>query len=88
MVNTPQLILSFCYFTLNSFLTRIQVDEEWSTYSHCYKPLRVSDPRGEQISNYRLQLPYKYSIPLISISIVLHWILLNAVTVTILEGGR
>lgn len=88
MVNTPQLTLSFCYFFLNSFLTRIQVEQEWASYSRFYKPLRVSDPKGQQISNYRLQLPYKYSIPFISISIILHWTLSNTIFLTIIEGGR
>lgn len=83
-----QLILSFCYFALNSFLTRIQVEEEWNSYSRSYKPLRVSHPRGQQISHYRLQLPYKYSIPLIGMSILLHWILSNAIFLTIIEGGK
>lgn len=88
MANTPQLILSFCYFALNSFLTRIQVEEEWNSYSRSYKPLRVSHPKGEQTSHYRLQLPYKYSIPLIGMSILLHWILSNAIFLTIIEGGK
>lgn len=88
VANTPQLILSFCYFSLNSFFTRVQVEEEWNSYSLSYKPLRVSDPKGEQVSNYRLQLPYIYSIPLIGISIILHWILSNAIFLSIIEGGK
>lgn len=88
MANTPQLILSFCYFALNSFLTRIQVEEEWNSYSRSYKPLRVSSPKGGQVSHYRLQLPYRYSIPLIGMSILLHWVLSNAIFLTIIEGGR
>ncbi|KKY39074.1 hypothetical protein UCDDA912_g00981 [Diaporthe ampelina] len=87
MANTPQLILSFCYFALNSFLTRIQIEEEWNSYSRGYKPLRVSDPKGGQVSYYRLQLPYKYSVPLIGMSILLHWLLSNAIFLTIIEGG-
>lgn len=81
-------MLSFYYFTFNSFLTRIQGEGEWNSYSRCYKPLRVSEPKGEQVSNYRLQLPYRYSIPLIGISILLHWILSNAIFLTIIEGGK
>lgn len=88
MANTPQLMLSTCYFALNSFLTRIQIEEEFNSYSRCYKPLRVSDPKGEQTSTYRLQLPYKYSIPLIAMSIILHWLLSSAVFLNIIEGGR
>ncbi|KAG8156605.1 hypothetical protein KVR01_013556 [Diaporthe batatas] len=87
MANISQPILSTCYYTLNSFITRIQIEEEFSSYSRCYKPLRVSDPKGDQISSYRLQLPYKYSIPLIAISIVLHWLLSSAIFLNIIEGG-
>lgn len=85
--NTPQIILSFCYFSFNAFFTRTQIESEWSSYSLSYKPLRVTVPRGEQISTYRLQLPYKYSVPLLGISILLHWILSNAIFFYIVEGG-
>ncbi|KAK9420702.1 hypothetical protein SUNI508_00793 [Seiridium unicorne] len=43
--------------------------------------------RGEQYATYRLQLPYKYSIPLIACSIFLHWLLSNTVYLFVSEGG-
>lgn len=47
----------------------------------------MSGRRGDQYSTYRLQLPYKYSIPLIISSIALHWMLSNTVYLFISEGG-
>ncbi|KAI0191032.1 hypothetical protein EV127DRAFT_453382 [Xylaria flabelliformis] len=85
--NTPQLILSVCYFSYNSLLTQFNVEKEWNAFSISYQPLRVSYPAGQQVSSYRLQLPYRYSVPLILISIALHWVLSNAVFLYINEGG-
>ncbi|KAI2782324.1 hypothetical protein F4815DRAFT_462719 [Daldinia loculata] len=85
--NGPQLLLSICYFSYNAFFTRLQVEREWNSYSLGYQPLRVSHPRGQQVSSYRLQLPYKYSIPLIATSVACHWLLSNALFLYIIEGG-
>ncbi|KAI1426552.1 hypothetical protein F5Y12DRAFT_741485 [Xylaria sp. FL1777] len=87
LANTPQLILSLCYFSYNSFLTQFHVEKEWNAFSVSYKPLRVSYPAGQQTSTYRLQLPYRYSVPLILISITLHWLVSNAVFLYVNEGG-
>ncbi|KAI1353029.1 hypothetical protein F5Y01DRAFT_323741 [Xylaria sp. FL0043] len=84
--NTPQLILSLCYFSYNSLLTQFHVEKEWNDLSISHKPLRVSYPAGQQCSSYRLQLPYSYSIPLIFISITLHWLLSNALFLYVNEG--
>ncbi|KAF3763462.1 hypothetical protein M406DRAFT_74077 [Cryphonectria parasitica EP155] len=85
--NSPQIILSFCYFSFNAFFTRTQTEQEWNSYSLEYKPLRVSHPTGSQTSSYRLQLPYRYSLPLLGVSIGLHWILSNAIFIYIVEGN-
>ncbi|KAI0847467.1 hypothetical protein F5Y00DRAFT_271216 [Daldinia vernicosa] len=77
IANSPQLLLSFCYLAYNNLFTRLQMAREWSLFSEGYQPLRVTDPKGGQYSTYRLQLPYKYSIPLIATSIFLHWLLSN-----------
>ncbi|RYC54806.1 hypothetical protein CHU98_g11401 [Xylaria longipes] len=87
LANTPQLILSACYFSYNSLLTRFNVEKEWNAFSISYQPLRVSYPAGQQVSSYRLQLPYRHSVPLILISIALHWVLSNAVFLYVNEGG-
>lgn len=38
------------------------------------KPLRVSSPKGFQRSTYFLELPFKYSIPLVVFSAMLSWL--------------
>ncbi|EEP78515.1 predicted protein [Uncinocarpus reesii 1704] len=86
--NAPQLLLSFSYFVYNSLYTRICIEKEWNKYSRGYHPLRVTRPQGQQISTYRLQLPYRYSIPLIVISVLLHWLVSNTLYVFVLEGGK
>lgn len=56
--NTPQLLLSLCYMTLNGLITRMLTELEWASYAISFKALRVTNPRGDQRSTYRLQLPY------------------------------
>ncbi|USP82143.1 hypothetical protein yc1106_09417 [Curvularia clavata] len=75
LANIPQVLLSVWYFAYNAILTRLQLSNEWALYSTSFRPLRVSQPRGQQIGTYRLQLPYKYSILLIILSAVLHFLL-------------
>lgn len=88
IVNTPQLFLSTNYFSLNALITRPQVEHEWNSFASKSQPLRVSCPTGEQISPYRLQLPYKNSVPLLVVSTFMHWVLSNALFLTIVEGGE
>ena len=47
---------------------------EYENYATAQKPLRVSWPRGAQRSTYYLSLPYRYSVPLLVVSAVLHWL--------------
>ncbi|KAF2967316.1 hypothetical protein GQX73_g6232 [Xylaria multiplex] len=87
LANTPQLIFSLCYIVYNALITHLQVEKEWNSFGSDFQPLRVSYPVGEQVSSYRLQLPYRYSIPMIAISIILHWVVSNAVFLYIIDGG-
>ncbi|KAI1290665.1 hypothetical protein F5Y03DRAFT_377894 [Xylaria venustula] len=87
LANSPQLILSFCYFAYNNIFTRLQAAKEWEGLGEGYKPLRVTEPRGQQHSTYRLQLPYKYSIPLVGASAFLHWLVSNTIYVFVSTGG-
>jgi hypothetical protein len=73
--NTPQILLSVLYYLINSILTRMLVAAEYNNYSVRRKPLRVSWPEGLQRSTYFLSLPYTYSIPMMAISAILHWLL-------------
>ncbi|KAF5704897.1 hypothetical protein FGLOB1_8316 [Fusarium globosum] len=75
--NTPQLLLSLCYMTLNGLITRMLAELEWASYGIKFKALRVTNPEGSQRSTYRLQLPYRWSIPLLAISSILHWVYSN-----------
>ncbi|OTA69970.1 hypothetical protein K449DRAFT_360814 [Hypoxylon sp. EC38] len=88
LANSPQLLLSLCYLAYNNLFTRLQMAREWSLFSEGYHALRVTDPKGDQYSTYRLQLPYKYSISLILISIFLHWLLSNTIYLFISTGGK
>ena len=47
---------------------------ELLSYSTQRRGLRTSQPTGEQRSTYRLQLPYRFSLPLLGGSILLHWL--------------
>ena len=86
LANLPQLILSICYLAYNGLLTRIFSEFEWAGYSQVYKSLRVTQRKGEQLSTYRLQLPLHWSIPLLVISTVLHWLFSNCLYIIIYEG--
>ncbi|KAF2126918.1 hypothetical protein P153DRAFT_368944 [Dothidotthia symphoricarpi CBS 119687] len=80
VANSPQLILSGLYLSLNDLLTRIQLAVEWASYSIERKPLRVSHDRtGAQRSTYFLQLPYRYGLPLMVISSTIHWLISQSI---------
>ncbi|KAI1842909.1 hypothetical protein JX266_010927 [Neoarthrinium moseri] len=75
--NSPQMLMSFLYLFYNNILTRQVVADEWLRFlrKDGKKPLRVSSPVGMQRSSYFLSLPFKYSIPLLGLSTVLHWLI-------------
>ncbi|EAT83304.2 hypothetical protein SNOG_09112 [Parastagonospora nodorum SN15] len=75
IANSPQLILSWVYFSYNGLLTLLAMAREWESYMLHRKGLRVSDaPQGKQRSTYFLQLPYRLAIPFMFVSGFLHWI--------------
>ncbi|KAL3472966.1 hypothetical protein BJX99DRAFT_249257 [Aspergillus californicus] len=74
LANTPQVLVSAAYFMYNALLTCMLGAVEYDNYAQEPKPLRVSWPRGAQRSTYYLSLPYRYSIPLLLVSAVLHWL--------------
>ncbi|CAG1979931.1 unnamed protein product [Fusarium graminearum] len=84
--NLPQLLLSITYFIYNNMFTYLCTEKEWNSYGGVFKPLRVSQPKGQQQSTYRLQLPYRYSIPLMIVSTLMHWLVSNAIYVFVAEG--
>ncbi|KAE8154580.1 hypothetical protein BDV25DRAFT_135750 [Aspergillus avenaceus] len=75
IANLPQPILSILYFLYNSVITSMLVSAEWNDHAHQYRGLRVSaHPRGFQRTKTFLQLPYRYSVPLMGVSAILHWL--------------
>jgi len=71
----PQLILSFFYLSVNMICTAMSGANEWNHLAKSKKGLRVTKPFGDQRSTYFLQLPYRWSLPLIITSGTLHWLL-------------
>lgn len=55
------------------------LSREWNSYATHRKALRVSSARGEQRSTYWLQLPYRYSVPLLIASVALHWLVSQSI---------
>ncbi|EFR01229.1 hypothetical protein MGYG_04233 [Nannizzia gypsea CBS 118893] len=76
IANLPQLVYSIIYFAYNGILTTMAMSAEWSKYATQRKGLRVSAaPRIAQRSKYFLSLPYRYAIPLMAASSILHWLI-------------
>lgn len=75
LVNTPQLIATFIYLFCNDMLTRMLMSREWAQFASTRRTLRVSKPQGQQRSTYWLQLPYRYSVPLMGAMVLLHWLM-------------
>ena len=86
VANSPQLVLSLLYFSINSLCTSMTLAYEWSQFSvtSCEKrgyakTLRTSLPIGQQRSSYFLQLPFRFAVPLITISAILHWLVSQSI---------
>ncbi|KAF5381869.1 hypothetical protein D9757_008364 [Collybiopsis confluens] len=77
--NSPQLILSIIYLLFNSLCTKVFLAREWFSYSRARKPLRVSIPEGAQRSTYFLQIPYRFGLPLMAYSTILHWLVSQSI---------
>ena len=75
LANLPQTFVSFLYLTYNTLLTCMLAGKEWDGFARKRQTLRVTNPVGNQQSTYWLQLPYKYSIPLLMASAGLHWLM-------------
>ena len=76
IVNITQAVFSILYFSFNGIYTLMTLTKEWSNYALKRKGLRVSMlPRWSQRSMYFLSLPYRYSIPLLTFSGVLQWLI-------------
>ena len=74
LANSPQIVLSWFYVTINGVLTSMLLADELNGYAHQRKTLRVTSPTGKQRSTYRLQIPYVYGVPLLATFGILHWL--------------
>lgn len=85
IANTPQLVLSFLYLTLNGLVTSMFLAQEWSGYAVSRKGLRVSKPSSRQRRTYFLQLPYRVAAPLILLSLLLHWLVSQSIFLAVVS---
>ena len=74
LANSPQIVLSCFYLTLNGILTSMLLADELNGYARQRKTLRVTSPVGKQRSTYRLHIPYSYGVPLLVMFGFLHWL--------------
>ena len=79
VANSPQILLSLLFLMYNGLFTCMLLVSEWAGYAHERKPLRVTCPTKSQRSTYRLQLPYKYGVPLLLLSGALHWLVSQSI---------
>jgi hypothetical protein len=86
LANTPQVVLSFLYFSYNALFTGMLLGYEWVSYSQKRKGLRVShQPSGAQRSTYFLQLPYRFGVPLMVLSGTIHWLVSQSIFLAAIE---
>ena len=86
VANLPQLVLSMLYFTLYQLLISMLSAKEWSEFGYHRKGLRVSDvARGAQRSTHFLNLPYRYILPLLAVSTLLHWLVSQSLFLVVLK---
>lgn len=80
LANMAQPILSGLYILYNGIFTSMLQAAEWNDYSVERKGLRISSAtEGAQRDTYFLSLPYRYSVPLLIISALLHWLVSQSV---------
>ncbi|EJT68583.1 hypothetical protein GGTG_13843 [Gaeumannomyces tritici R3-111a-1] len=86
LANLPQALLSFTYVSYNSLLTQACVATEWDRFAQTTKGIRVSTHRaGAQRAAYFLQLPFRYAVPLIVGTGVLHWLVSQTIFLVFVE---
>jgi hypothetical protein len=54
---------------------------EWSQYAYIRRTLRVSYPSATQRSSYRLQIPYRYGVPLMILIGSIHMLISESIYV-------
>ena len=83
IANAPQALFSFLYICYNSLFTVMFLARELMHFSvtagRGRKYLRVSEAHGEQKSTYFLNLPFKYGLPLLVGSGLMHWLVSQSI---------
>jgi hypothetical protein len=75
LANMAQPFLSALVFIYTGLFTSMLQASEWSSYSIHRKGLRVSTrTKGDQRSTYILSLPLRFAVPLLALSILLHFL--------------
>ncbi|KAK0707103.1 hypothetical protein B0T26DRAFT_756492 [Lasiosphaeria miniovina] len=71
----------------NSMFTRMLAAREWSGFGVTRKPLRMSAaPTSAQRERYFLQLPYRFGVPLLGFSVLVHWLISQSLFVVAVES--
>ncbi|MCJ1245531.1 hypothetical protein MMC30_002735 [Trapelia coarctata] len=84
--NIGQPLLSFIYFSFNGLFTCMLAGSEWSRFALQRKGHRISGvPSGPQRSTYFLQLPYRFAVPLMVTSGLLHWLVSQSIFLVAVE---
>ncbi|KAF2019979.1 hypothetical protein BU24DRAFT_439879 [Aaosphaeria arxii CBS 175.79] len=86
--NTPQVLLSIAYFSINRLCTSICSVIEWNNFGLHRKGLRVSSPSHLQRKTHFLQIPWRWSLPLTCTSGFLHWLLSQTLFLVRFEKRR
>ena len=73
IANIPQIIASIGYISYNQLLTSLLLTREFTMYSIKRANLRVTLPKEDQRSTLWLSLPYRFSLPHLIASTLLHW---------------
>jgi hypothetical protein len=80
VANIPHLLFSTLYFLINGVMTTMALSTEWSAFGVSRKGLRVSTPaKGAQRRARFLSLPRRYSLPLLGVSGLLHWLMSQSI---------
>ncbi|CAG8949257.1 hypothetical protein HYFRA_00004882 [Hymenoscyphus fraxineus] len=90
LANIPQSLVSLLNLFYNGLLTSFLLGEEWTNLAHQQQPLRVTEPKGSQRSQYYLTIPYQYGIPAMVLSTIFHWLVAESfflVRITAMHQG-
>lgn len=61
-------------------------EREWNQFARKARGLRISSiPSSSQRSSYFLQLPYRFAIPIMLLSGVLHWLVSQSIFLVAVE---